>query len=79
MRLFTRTPRAEYQAQVLDDVLPALQGEDGAAPCCGWFDSSHELQAGLQVTEFERPQEVVNALPLGWWVDWACTARRSAV
>lgn len=37
---------------------------------CGWFDSSHELHAGLQVTEHLTPERVVNELPLGWWLDW---------
>ena len=79
MRLFTRTPRAEYLDLTVETVLPALQSETEAAPCCGWFDSSHELLAGLKVTEFEQPDQVVNALPLDWWVDWACAGRRSAV
>ena len=37
---------------------------------CGWFDSSHELQAGLQVTEHSSPDAVANEVPLGWWLDW---------
>lgn len=37
---------------------------------CGWFDSSHELHAGLQVTEHLTPERVVNDVPLGWWLDW---------
>lgn len=46
---------------------------------CGWFDSSHELHAGLQVTEHLTPERVVNELPLGWWLDWQDErARRSA-
>lgn len=79
MKLFTRAARTEYQAQLANEVLPALHDDDNPLPCCGWFDSSHELQTGLRVTEFEQPGEIVNALPLGWWVDWACTGRRSAV
>lgn len=37
---------------------------------CGWFDSSHELHAGLQVTEHLTPERVANEVPLGWWLDW---------
>lgn len=27
-----------------------------AGPCCGWFDSSHELKTGLLVREHEPQQ-----------------------
>ncbi len=37
---------------------------------CGWFDSSHELHAGLLVTEHLSPERVANEVPLGWWLDW---------
>jgi hypothetical protein len=37
---------------------------------CGWFDSSHELNAGLMVTEHASPEPVANEVPLGWWLDW---------
>lgn len=37
---------------------------------CGWFDSSHELHTGLQVTEYLTPERVANDVPLGWWLDW---------
>ncbi len=37
---------------------------------CGWFDSSHELNCGLQVTEHLTPERVANEVPLGWWLDW---------
>jgi len=39
-------------------------------PGCGWFDSSHELTAGLRVTEHLSPDQVANEVPLGWWLDW---------
>jgi hypothetical protein len=45
--------------------------DDTPAPAgCGWFDSSHELHAGLSVTEHATPARVVNEVPLGWWLDW---------
>jgi len=51
---------AEPSPEQLDEVLLG----------CGWFDSSHELHAGLQVTEHLTPERVVNDVPLGWWLDW---------
>jgi hypothetical protein len=50
----------EIEDSKLDDVLLG----------CGWFDSSHELHAGLQVTEHLSPERVANEVPLGWWLDW---------
>lgn len=45
--------------------------DDAAQPAgCGWFDSSHELHAGLSVTEHATPERVANEVPLGWWLDW---------
>ena len=34
---------------------------------CGWFDSSHELERGLQVQEADA--QALSALPLGDWLD----------
>ena len=36
---------------------------------CGWFDSSHELRCGLQVTEHLSPDLVANELPLADWLE----------
>lgn len=60
---------------------PALRAEapspadapagEAPAPVCGWFDSSHELSAGLLVQE-HRPGEggaVLATLPLAAWLD----------
>lgn len=42
---------------------------DEEAPCgCGWFDSSHELQSGLMVTEHLSADDVASELPLGDWL-----------
>lgn len=41
---------------------------------CGWFESSHELQAGLQVTEHREIEPVVNQIPLSWWLGWELDA-----
>ena len=55
---------AEPSSEQLDEVLLG----------CGWFDSSHELHAGLQVTEHLSPDPVANEVPLGWWLDWLTRA-----
>ena len=49
---------------------PATEPADEVRPGCGWFDSSHDLNAGLQVTEHLTPERVANEVPLGWWLDW---------
>ena len=53
---------------------PALNdaaGDDDDPPCrgCGWFDSSHELQTGLQVSEHDDDEVVAAALPLATWLE----------
>jgi hypothetical protein len=48
---------------------PPADGADRVR-CCGWFDSSHELHAGMQITEHLTPEPVANEVPLGWWLDW---------
>lgn len=44
---------------------------DNEPPClgCGWFDSSHELQSGLHVSEHDDDEAVAAALPLATWLD----------
>jgi hypothetical protein len=49
---------------------PGPEQIDQALRGCGWFDSSHELHAGLQVTEHLTPERIANEVPLGWWLDW---------
>ena len=34
---------------------------------CGWFDSSLDLNQGLQVQELATTD---SALPLAWWLQW---------
>jgi hypothetical protein len=36
---------------------------------CGWFDSSHELRAGLQVREHAANDAVCAELPLAMWFE----------
>jgi hypothetical protein len=38
---------------------------------CGWYDSSWELERGLNVTEHLDPDAVAPLLPLSWWLAWA--------
>jgi hypothetical protein len=35
---------------------------------CGWFDSSHDLRAGLQVQEHASPDAVAQELPVEFWL-----------
>jgi hypothetical protein len=52
--------------------LPALiDAVSDGAPCqgCGWFDSSHELQTGLLVSEHDDDEVVAAALPLATWLE----------
>ena len=44
---------------------------------CGWFDSSHELRCGLQVTEHATADTVANELPLGDWLELHLSGWRS--
>lgn len=50
---------------------PNDAGTEDEPPCpgCGWFDSSHELQTGLQVSEHADDEVVAVALPLATWLD----------
>lgn len=48
-------------------VAPA-PAHDDLPPGCGWFDSSHELQRGLLVTEHSCADSVAHALPLAEWL-----------
>ena len=68
-RLWSRlTPTAASPRRLPapDDV-----GGDGEGRClgCGWFDSSHELQTGLLVSEHDDDDVVAAALPLATWLD----------
>lgn len=52
---------------------------DNAPPRgCGWYDSSHDLQAGLRVTEHTDVAAVVNQVPLSWWLGWELDAARAS-
>lgn len=62
------TPTAASHARL---PAPNDAGSDGDPPCqvCGWFDSSHELQTGLQISEHDDDEVVAAALPLATWLE----------
>ncbi len=45
---------------------------------CGWFDSSHDLQAGLCVQEHASADAVAQELPLGDWLQLHLSGWRGA-
>ena len=65
-----RRPARPAPPDWVNATLQAAPPPDDAEPGCGWFDSSHALESGLQVTEHATPDSVANAVPLGWWLDW---------
>ena len=40
---------------------------------CAWYDSSYELNHGLQVSELQEPAALAQ-LPLSWWLAWELDA-----
>jgi hypothetical protein len=65
-RLFKPTPRVRPVPQ---DEPAAPEDIDAERPLgCGWFDSSHELQCGLVVTEHASVDAVASELPLSDWL-----------
>jgi len=64
-----RRRRARVEAEPRADDEP-LQG-------CGWFDSSHELERGLLVSEADAA--VLGALPVADWIDMELSGWRPAV
>ena len=48
--------------------------DDEPPRACGWFDSSHELQHGLQLTVHDGSAELATLVPLGWWLQWELEA-----
>jgi hypothetical protein len=44
------------------------EGETERVLGCGWFDSSHDLHAGLCVQEHASPDAVAQELPLADWL-----------
>jgi hypothetical protein len=74
-----RAPILRRPADWVDAMSFAAAGPtDGERPPgCGWFDSSHELRAGLLVQEHGSPDAVANELPLGDWLQLHLAESRS--
>jgi len=62
-------PLAEAPRETAPDTAAVPDAADPPRGC-GWFDSSHELQRGLHVTEHDSPDSVANDLPLDVWITW---------
>lgn len=69
-RVAARAKRPTAPDWVNATLVDAPAVETSAPVGCGWFDSSHELNAGLRITEHLSPDDVANEVPLGWWLDW---------
>ena len=50
---------------------PGDDSRDNELPClgCSWFDSSHDLQSGMYVSEHDDDEAVAAALPLATWLE----------
>ena len=64
-----RHRRAQPEAEIRD-------GDETLLGCCGWFDSSHELERGLQVSEADAT--ALSALPVADWIDLELSGWRPA-
>ena len=61
---------APRRARRAADVIDERQCEEvGRALGCGWFDSSHDLQHGLQVREHASADTLGRELALGLWLE----------
>jgi hypothetical protein len=81
MRLFTRQlppsppPLSRHRAAAQTSALaPEPSPADDRPAGCGWFDSSHDLQHGLRVTEHADADAVARLVPLSWWLAWELDA-----
>jgi hypothetical protein len=68
LHVLMRRPLRHTRPVPLRDDIGALQeDDDNDRPLgCGWFDSSHDLQHGLQVQEADGP--ALAQLPLAEWL-----------
>ncbi len=66
-------PPARGRPAFFDEVIVITEADvlvdEVSPPGCGWFDSSHELQHGLSVTEHASAQCLAAELPLDDWID----------
>ncbi len=62
------TPRRRVPVPPPPDGPATAEDADEAPAGCGWFDSSHELRAGLVVVEHASADAVAASLPLDDWL-----------
>ena len=72
--LLSRRPQSLLPAQpkapgAVDDRDEDHDDDDEPPSACGWFDSSHDLRAGLQVREHAANDAVLAELPLAMWLE----------
>ena len=60
-------PSQGVERGAVDNRAPA--NDDHQQSGCGWFDSSHDLRAGLQVREHAVNDAVLAELPLAMWLE----------
>lgn len=77
-RRLSRRHLARPAAVCFTPIDGVLQEEIVEPVGCGWFDSSWALRAGLQITEHETTDRVVNDLPIAWWLAWQVAPQRAA-
>jgi hypothetical protein len=59
-----------FRPEALPMTEPAPPANDReTAGGCGWFDSSHDLQSGLQVHEHTSLATLAELLPLSSWLE----------
>lgn len=64
--------------QVLQQVLqPVPASSDPHLLACGWFESSYDLNAGLQVTEHRDVGAALQQVPASWSLDRQAACRPS--
>ena len=51
------------------DLDALVEAEEDRPLGCGWFDSSHDLEAGLFVREHAEPDTLARELPLAIWLE----------
>ncbi len=57
-----------HETQAKPQTAPPVEDREVLAGC-GWFDSSHDLQCGLQVHEHANLATLAELLPLSHWLD----------
>lgn len=71
-------PRPTVSPQPVAGAMALLADEEDVPPRgCGWFESSHELGLGLQVTEHVDLDRTAGSLPLDIWLAWQLAGFRA--